>query len=46
MEYGQVGVGLLTGSKQPEAATAFIKYMADPANAALLRKGAMEPPAR
>jgi molybdate transport system substrate-binding protein len=46
MEYGQVGVGLLTGSKQPEAATAFIKFMADPANAALLRKGAMEPPAR
>jgi molybdate transport system substrate-binding protein len=44
MEYGQVGVGLLTGSKQPEAASAFIKYMADPANAALLRKGAMEPP--
>jgi molybdate transport system substrate-binding protein len=46
MEYGQVGVGLLTGAKQPEAASDFIKFMADPANAALLRKGAMEPPAR
>jgi molybdate transport system substrate-binding protein len=44
MEYGRVGVGLLAVSKQPEAANAFIKFMADPANAALLRKGAMEPP--
>jgi molybdate transport system substrate-binding protein len=46
MEYGSVGVGLLTVSKQPEVATAFVKYMADPANAALLRKGDMEPPLR
>ena len=46
MEYGKVGVGLLTGSKQPEAAKAFIAFMADPANAALIRKGFMEPPAR
>jgi len=46
MEYGKVGAGVLTGSKQPEVAAAFIKFMADPANAALLRKGAMEPPAR
>jgi molybdate transport system substrate-binding protein len=45
MEYGQVGIGLMTGSKQPDAARAFIKFMADPANAALLKKGAMEPPA-
>ena len=44
MEYGPVGVGLLTVSKQPEVAKAFIKFMADPANAALLRKGFMEPP--
>ncbi len=44
MEYGKVGVGLLAVSKQPEVATAFIKYMADPANAALLKKGDMEPP--
>ena len=35
MEYGKVGVGLLTGSKQPEAAKAFIAFMADPANAPL-----------
>jgi molybdate transport system substrate-binding protein len=46
MEYGLVGVGLLTASKQPEAANAFIKFMADPANAPLLRKAAMEPPAK
>ena len=44
MEYGPVGVGLLTVSKQPEVAKAFIKFMADPANAGLLRKGFMEPP--
>ena len=42
MEYGRVGVGLLTASKQPEVASAFIKFMADPVNAALLRKGDME----
>jgi molybdate transport system substrate-binding protein len=46
MEYGKIGVGLMTSAKQPETAKAFIAYMADPANAALLRKGAMEPPAR
>ena len=44
MEYGRVGVGLLTASKQPEVASAFIKFMADPATAALLKKGDMEPP--
>jgi molybdate transport system substrate-binding protein len=44
MEYGSVGVGLLSASKQPEVAKAFIKYMADPANVALLEKGAMYPP--
>ena len=46
MEYGRFGVGVLTASKQPEVASAFIKFMADPANAPLLRKAAMEPPAR
>ena len=46
MEYGRFGVGLLTVSKDPETAKAFIKFMADPANAALVRKSAMEPPAR
>ena len=45
MEYGRIGVGLLTVSKNPEVAKAFIKFMADPANAALIRKSAMEPPA-
>jgi molybdate transport system substrate-binding protein len=44
MEYGSVGIGLLKGSKEPQAATDFIKYMADPANAALLKKGFMYPP--
>jgi len=46
MEYGRVGAGVLTASKQPEVAAAFIKFMADPANAPLLRKAAMEPPAK
>ncbi len=43
-EYGHAGVGLLAVSRQPEVANAFIKFMTDPANAALLRKGSMEPP--
>jgi molybdate transport system substrate-binding protein len=42
-EYGEMGVGLLAASKHPEEARAFIKFMADPANADLLRKAAMEP---
>jgi molybdate transport system substrate-binding protein len=46
MEYGRVGVGLLAVSQQQEVANAVIKFMADPANATLLRKGDMEPPAR
>ena len=46
MEYGRVGVGLLAVSQQREVANAFIKFMADPANAALIRKGDMEPPER
>jgi molybdate transport system substrate-binding protein len=46
MEYGKVGVGLLTASKHPDEARALIKFMADPANAGLLRKAFMEPPAR
>ena len=44
MEYGKVAIGVLTGSKQPEVAAAFAKFAADPANAGLLRKGAMYPP--
>lgn len=44
LEYGHAGVGLLAVSRQPEVANAFIKFTTDPANAALLRKGSMEPP--
>jgi molybdate transport system substrate-binding protein len=44
MEYGSVGVGRLTVSKEPQVAADFIKFMADPANVALLKKGFMEPP--
>jgi len=44
MEYGRFGGGLLTISKQPEVAKAFIKFMAAPENAALVRKSAMETP--
>jgi len=46
MEYGRVCVALLAASEQQEVASAFIKFMADPANAELLRKGDMEPPMR
>jgi molybdate transport system substrate-binding protein len=46
MEYGRVGVGLLTVSRHPEAAKAFIRYMADPANTWMLGNGAMAPPMR
>ena len=45
MEYGRFAVGLLTVSKEPEVAKAFIKFMAAPENAALVRKSAMETPA-
>jgi ABC-type thiamine transport system substrate-binding protein len=37
---------VLTASKQPEVAAAFVKFMADPANGPLLRKAAMEPLAK
>ena len=43
MEYAPMGVGLLTASTHPDEARAFIKFMADPANAAILRKGSMYP---
>ena len=45
MEYGRFGAGLLTIAKEPEVAKAFIKFMAAPENAALVRKSAMETPA-
>ena len=44
MEYGRFAVGLLTVSKEPEVAKAFIKFMVAPENAALVRKSAMETP--
>src|ERR1700731_2896983 len=44
MEYGRFGAGLLTIAKEPEVAKAFIKFMAAPENAALVRKSAMETP--
>jgi molybdate transport system substrate-binding protein len=43
MEYGHFGAGLLKVAKEPEVAKAFIKFMAAPENAALVRKSAMEP---
>ncbi len=43
-EYLYFSVGLLTISKQPEAARAFMTFMASPDAAAHLRKSAMEPP--
>lgn len=46
MEFGHFGVGLLTVSKEPEAATAFMKFMTSPEAAPLIRKSAMEPPAK
>ena len=44
MEYGRFGVGLLKVSKEPEVAKAFIKFMAAPENADLVRKSTMETP--
>ena len=46
MEYGRIGVGLLAVSTHKEEARAFMRYMADPANGALLRQGFMEPVGR
>jgi molybdate transport system substrate-binding protein len=46
MEYGRFGAAVLTVSKNREGAQSLIKFMADPANQAILRKSAMEPPAK
>jgi molybdate transport system substrate-binding protein len=43
-EYLYFSVGVLTVSKQPDAARAFIKFMASAEAAPHLRKSAMEPP--
>jgi molybdate transport system substrate-binding protein len=46
MEYGRFGIGILTASKQRDVAAQFAKFMAEPANVPLLRKAAMEAPAK
>jgi molybdate transport system substrate-binding protein len=46
IQYGQFGAAVMTVSKNREGAQALIKFMADPANHALIRKSAMEPPAK
>jgi molybdate transport system substrate-binding protein len=46
IEYGRFAAGVLSVSKDKDAARALVKFMADPANEALVRKSAMEPPAR
>ncbi len=46
MEYGRFGVGVLAVSKQPEAARAFIAFMTSPEAAPLIRKSAMDIPAK
>lgn len=44
-QYNHFAVGLLAVSKEREAAAAMLKFMAAPANAGILRKGGLEPPA-
>jgi molybdate transport system substrate-binding protein len=46
IEYGHIGIGLLTVSKQPDVARAFLKFATSPEAGPLLRKSAMEPPAK
>jgi molybdate transport system substrate-binding protein len=46
MEYGRFGLGVLTVSKEREAAKQFIKFATSPEAAPLIRKSAMEPPAK
>jgi molybdate transport system substrate-binding protein len=43
-DYVVFAAAVLAVSKQPEAATAMIRFMAEPAAAPLIRKGNMEPP--
>ena len=45
-QYNHFAVGVLAVSKEREAATAMVKFMAAPENAGVLRKGGLEPPAR
>jgi molybdate transport system substrate-binding protein len=46
MEYGRFSLGVMTVSKEPEAAKAFIKFATSPDAAPLIRKSAMETPAK
>ena len=46
IEYGRFGAAVLSVSMNREGAQSLIKFMSDPANHALIRKSAMEPPAR
>ncbi len=46
MEYGRFSLGVMTVSKEPEAAKAFIKFATSPEAAPLIRKSAMETPAK
>ena len=45
-QYNHFAVGVLAVSKDREAATAMVRFMAAPENAGVLRKGGLEPPAR
>jgi molybdate transport system substrate-binding protein len=45
-QYNNFAAGVLATSKEKEAATAMVKFMGAPENAALVRKSGMEPPAR
>ena len=45
-DYVLFSLGVLTVSKQQDAAKAFQKFASAPENAGLIRKSAMEPPAR
>jgi molybdate transport system substrate-binding protein len=45
-QYNNFAAGVLATSKEKEVATAMIKFMGAPENAALVRKSGMEPPAR
>jgi molybdate transport system substrate-binding protein len=46
MEYGRFGIAVRNVSKNQDVAKALIAFMVSPEAAALLRKSAMEPPAR
>jgi molybdate transport system substrate-binding protein len=46
MEYGRFSIGVLSLSKEQEAAKAFIKFATSPEAAPLIRKSSMEPPAK